>query len=69
MKKKNKKRYSEKMRKEYDFSKGVRGKYAKLYLQGNNLVFLSKDLAKIFPDSNSVNQALRTLVEIAKRAA
>ena len=36
---------------EYDFSKGVRGKYAKRYAQGTNVVLLSPDLAKIFPDS------------------
>jgi len=57
------------MLKEYDFRKGVRGKHAKQYSKGHNLVYLTKDLAKIFPDSTSVNKALQTLVEIAKRAA
>jgi hypothetical protein len=52
---------------EYDFSKGVRGKYAKRYAEGTNIVILSPDVAKFFPDSQSVNQALRLLIDIANR--
>lgn len=52
---------------EYDFSKGVRGKYAKRYAAGSNVVVLSPDVAKRFPDSDSVNKALRTLVRVANR--
>lgn len=52
---------------EYDFSKGVRGKYAKRYAAGSNVVVLSPDVAKRFPDSDSVNKALRTLVRLANR--
>ncbi len=52
---------------EYDFSKGVRGKYAKRYAEGTNVVVLSPDVAKFFPDSQSVNQALRLLIDIANR--
>lgn len=52
---------------EYDFSKGVRGKYAKRYTEGTNIVVLSPDVAEFFPDSQSVNQALRLLIDIAKR--
>ena len=52
---------------EYDFSKGVRGKYAKRYATGSNVVVLSPDVAKRFPDSDSVNKALRTLVRLANR--
>ncbi len=52
---------------EYDFSKGVRGKYAKRYAAGSNVVVLSPDIAKKFPDSDSVNKALRTLVRLANR--
>jgi len=52
---------------EYDFSKGVRGKYAKRYATGSNVVVLSPDVAKKFPDSDSVNKALRTLVRLANR--
>jgi hypothetical protein len=52
---------------EYDFSKGVRGKYAKRYREGTNIVVLSADVAEFFPDSQSVNRALRMLIEIANR--
>jgi hypothetical protein len=42
---------------EHDFSAGERGKYAERYSQGNNVVVLSPDVAKSFPDSESVNRA------------
>lgn len=42
---------------------GVRGKYAKSYREGTNIVLLEPDLHKIFPDSASVNRALRKFVE------
>lgn len=57
------------LRPEYDLSKlagGVRGKYAKRFQKGTNLVLLSPDVAKYFPDEQSVNDALRSLVNIAK---
>jgi hypothetical protein len=57
------------MRPEYDFTKGVRGKYAKRYAKGSNLVLLDPDLAKLFPDSKSVNEALRALADVANRKA
>ena len=50
------------MREEYDFSAGVRGKYAAAYREGTNVVLLDSDVAKIFRDSESVNQALRKYV-------
>ncbi len=53
---------------EYDFSHGVRGKYAQRFSEGTNVVVLSPEIAEIFPDSESVNQALRLLVEIAGRS-
>ena len=49
------------MLEEYDFSKGIRGKYAKRYAEGTNVVVIEPDVAKIFPDHDSVNQALRSL--------
>jgi hypothetical protein len=55
------------MREEYDFKGGVRGKYAKRFAEGTNLVLLEPDVAKAFPDSRSVNEALREV--IARRAA
>ena len=56
------------MRPEYDFSGGVRGKYVNRYNQGTNVVLLDPELAEAFPDSKSVNDALRALVAIAVRA-
>ena len=52
---------------EYDFSKGVRGKYADRYAAGSNIVVLSPDVAEVFSDSDSVNEALRLLVKIARK--
>lgn len=49
------------MRDHYDFSDGVRGKYAKRYAEGTNVVVLDPDVARVFPDAESVNQALRAL--------
>jgi hypothetical protein len=54
------------MKEEYDFSKGVRGKYAKKYRAGTNIVLLDPDVAKVFRTPKSVNQALRSLAEIIK---
>ena len=42
---------------------GVRGKYANRYRQGTNIVLVDPDLHKIFPDSESVNRALRKFAE------
>ncbi len=49
---------------EYDFSGGVRGKYADRFARGSNIVVLDPDVAEVFSDSESVNQALRALVGI-----
>ena len=53
----------------YDFSQSVRGKYVERFAQGSNVVVLSPDIAEVFPDSESVNNALRMLIEIADRSA
>jgi hypothetical protein len=53
---------------EYDFSKGVRGKYAKRYAEGTNVILLEPDVAKVFKNSDAVNSALRGLIEIAGKA-
>ncbi len=50
------------MRDEYDFTNGVRGKYAERFAEGTNLVRLEPDVAKQFPTSEAVNEALRDLV-------
>ena len=68
MKKPPSKRRTPEMRAEYDFSGGVRGKYVDRYRQGANVVLLDPELAEAFPDSKSVNDALRALVAIAARA-
>ena len=49
---------------EYDFSSGVRGKYAGRFAKGSNVVVLDPDVAQVFTDSESVNQALRALAGI-----
>ena len=56
------------MRAEYDFSGGVRGKYVDRYRLGVNVVLIDPELSDAFPDSKSVNDALRALVAIATRA-
>ena len=48
---------------EYSLRGGVRGKYAARYAEGTNVVLLDPDVAEIFPDSESVNQALREVAE------
>jgi len=47
---------------------GVRGKYIDSYRAGTNLVLLSPDVAKAFPTEESVNNALRSLIDVAKRS-
>jgi len=53
------------MRPEYDLRGGVRGKYFQQYREGTNLVLLDPDVAAVFRDSESVNQALRVLIKAA----
>jgi hypothetical protein len=56
------------MRREYDFSGAtVVGKYAKRYREGTNVILLDPDVANAFPDSKSVNEALRFLVRVMDR--
>ena len=55
------------MLEEYDFRRGVRGKYAKRYAAGTNVVVIDPDVARYFPDHESVNESLRGLVSIIKR--
>ena len=52
------------MLEEYDFSNGVRGKYAARFARGSQVVVLDPDVAEVFSDSESVNRALRALVDI-----
>ncbi len=57
------------MLEEYDFSKGIRGKYAKRYADGTNVIVIDPDVVEYFPDHDSVNEALRSLLPIVKRQA
>jgi len=57
---------NDEMRPEYDFSHGVRGKHYQAYRAGTNVVFLEPDLARVFTDSESVNQVLRLLLQLAQ---
>ena len=65
----NKKDIADELRPEYDFdySKAVRGKYyQRLLKEGSNVVVLDPDVAKAFPDSVSVNEALRSLLDFTR---
>ncbi len=50
------------MRKEYDFSRGVRGKYADRFKKGTRLVLLEPDVAEAFPTAKEVNEILREVL-------
>ncbi len=56
------------MKDNYDFSKGVRGKHAKEFAEGTNMVVLDPEIAKLFPTSEAVNKALRKLIEDEKKS-
>lgn len=66
-----KKAKPDEMRPQYpreDLGPGVRGKYLEAYQSGTNLVLLSPDVAKVFPTEESVNDALRSLIDVAERS-
>ena len=67
MKKATDKTAETEMRGEYDFTRGVRGKYARRYAQGANVVVLDADVAKAFPNAEAVNDSLRALAGIIRR--
>jgi hypothetical protein len=54
------------LREEYDFSEGVQGRHHEAYRRGTNVVFLEPDVASVFTDLASVNQALRLLLRLAR---
>jgi hypothetical protein len=62
MKKTSNKSAQKPMRGEYDFSQGQRGKYARRYAHGTNVVVLEPDVAKVFTNSKSVNVSLRKII-------
>ncbi len=68
MKKKPEPDEDDEMRPEYDFAElgeWVRGKYARQYREGTNLILLEPDVAKAFPNDVAVNEALRFLMRVA----
>ena len=67
MKKEIKKQSTSILLSEYDFSKGIRGKYVKKFTEGTNIVLLAPDVQKNFPDSKSVNETLRAVTKIVFR--
>ena len=72
MKKESAKKVSDDLRPEYDLSQlrgGVRGKYYRQASEGTNLVLIEPDLAQVFPTTESVNRALRLLVDTVEAAA
>jgi len=71
MKKESVKARNNGLRPEYDLARlkgGVRGKYYRRAIAGSNLVLIEPELASVFPDSESVNRALRMLAETARAA-
>ncbi|MCL0076109.1 hypothetical protein M1O17_04520 [Dehalococcoidia bacterium] len=54
------------MRPEYDFSRAVRGVTAARYAEGSNVVLVEHDVLDVFPDSASVNEALRALAPVIR---
>lgn len=61
---------TDELRSEYKLSElknRVRGKYVERYEQGSNVVLLEPDVAEAFPDSASVNNALRMLIDVAHK--
>ena len=52
-----------------DLGKGVRGKYLARVSKGTNLVLLNEDVAKAFPTTEAVNEALTGLLALAQQSA
>ena len=55
------------LRPEYDFSKGVRGVTAPRFREGTNVVVIDPSVRDVFPDSETVNEALRALAPVLRR--
>jgi hypothetical protein len=70
MKKKSKSNLKDDLKPEYDLGrllrKGVRGKYAKRFRSGTNIVLLDPDVAKVFPTDEAVNETLRLAIELTR---
>jgi hypothetical protein len=68
MKKKNDPIDDDEMPAEFDFSRSIPNPFATGYARNRNLRILAPDLIEVFPDSQSVNEALRTIVRITSAA-
>ena len=67
--KKGKSELNDWLRPEYkrsDFGEFVRGKYAHRIRHSTNVVLLDPQVAKVFPNDETVNDALRKLIELAR---
>ena len=69
MSKPNKPKVANGLAAEYDFTPGVRGKYARRYAEGTNVVVLAPDVAEVFRSAGQVNEALRGLAELIRQQA
>jgi hypothetical protein len=72
MKKVSEANITDDLKPEYNLSKlkgGVRGKYYRQAVAGTNLVLIEPDLTNLFPDSESVNRALRAVADAAHAAS
>ncbi len=54
---------------DFDFSKGVRGKYYRQYLESSNVIVLDPDVAAAFHNSEAVNQALRAMLQFVNQTS
>ena len=54
---------------DFDFSKAVRGKYYKQYIESSNVVVLEPDVAAAFKNADAVNQALRAMLKFAEQTS
>ena len=54
---------------DFDFSKAVRGKYYKQYMESSNVVVLEPDVAAAFQNAEAVNQALRAMLRFAEQTS
>ena len=72
MKKENKQALEDDLRPEYDLKPllkaGIRGKYARRFREGTNIVLLEPDVAVAFPNDKSVNEVLRLVIQLRKKA-
>ena len=59
-------RRDDEMRAHYDFTGGIRGKYARRYAEGTNAVVLDPDVARLFPNREAVNETLRAVAKIVQ---